>query len=231
MNSKQNPADPLAALRGYVHDWWWPTLWPRFLVFFVGLFVLTGSERSNSGLPLLLLYACYLLTLLSPLLGGASARSSLRRASPPPQSGSWLVTATAPWWSLAISLCCVGVTAFSFVLASALGYMGFLVGPAVFLIGHLVLEIFWFRRCFRDASRVAVLEKGDDPASLQAFRLLTLDGLSKPVAVREYDNYSSSVYLMEGDSEVLWKVIGSIETLAVELQADAKGKTGKTQGI
>lgn len=230
MNSKQDLADPLADLRRYVSDWWWPTLVPWFLVIFFFLASVAARSPSRALLALLLLDA----RLLSPLLGSALARSTLRRASLPPQRGSWRLTATAPWWSFAIAFCGLGVSGFSlmiFVTLSAHSFAGYFVAPAVFLVGRLALEVFWFRRCFRDASHVAVLEKSDDPALGQAFRLLTLDGMSKPVAVKEYDNYSSSIYLMEGDSEVLWKVVGSIETLAVALQADAKGKTGKTQRI
>jgi hypothetical protein len=229
MSSKKDAVNSRAGLRGYVSDWWWPTLVPWFLVVFVDLALLGARVRSFQPTTLILLDACHHLRLLSPLLGWALARSALRRASPPPPRGSWLLTAAAPWWSLAIVLCGVGVSVFSFMLLSAPSYIGFFIAPPLFLIGRIGLEVLWFRRCFRDASRVVVLERSDDTVSGPGFCVRPLDGPVRDVTVRDCDVFSSTVYLMEGDSEVLWKAVGSIEDLTLGPRTSPANEAGKKQ--
>jgi hypothetical protein len=223
--------DPLAGLRRYAADWWWPTLVPWFLILFVDLALLGMRLRTFAPWTLVVLDACHHVRLLSPLLGWASARAALRRASLTPRRASWLLTGTAPWWSLTIALCGIVVSVFSWMMLSAPSYLGFLIAPPMFVIGRIGLEILWFRRCFREASRVALLEVSDDEASERAFRLQPLDGQAKDVIVREYDDLSASVYLMEGDSEVLWKAVGSLEGLGAAIRASGTGKSRKTKDV
>lgn len=220
-------------MEDYRSAWWLTTVgsWIVTTVLALGIFgwapTPTGVRDSTffAGLD-----ALHHVGFLSPFVALALARRAVRRALPSTPPTQWFLTGVAPFWCIGVIFASLFMTLLAAAIGSDLDYGWYLLLP-LFLIARLALEIFWFWLCFRDAPRVAVLEKTDDPAPGKAFRLKPLDGPIQYVVVRECDDVSSSVYLMEGDSEVLWKAVGSIEDLAIAVHTSAAGKAGKKQGI
>lgn len=230
------PVSIKASLEDYRSIWWVTTVGSWTVATILAL-SLAGWGSAPQGMRdstfFVALDALHHLGHLSPVLALALARRTVRRAQAHSPPARWILTGATPFWSIGIILMSLLVTAFMVAIGSgpAYGSYGSWLLIPVFVIARLALEIFWFRLCFRDAERIAVLEKTDEPEQGRAFRLNAIDKPIQYVVVRECDDVTSSVYLIDGDSEVLWKTVGPIEDLALAVRALAAGTAGKKSGL
>lgn len=223
-------------MEDYRSIWWVTTVGSWILATILAFSIANwGSAPRSMGDSMFVVAvdALHHLGLLSPVLALALARRTMRRALTPAPRTRWILTGATPFWPMSILLLSMFVTTFVMAIGSGPlygSYGSWLLIP-VFLIARLALEIFWFRLCFRDAERIAVIEKTDEPEQGRAFRLKSIDRPIQYVVVRECDDVTSSVYLMDGDSEILWKAVGPIEDLAAAVRVLAAGRAGKKQRI
>jgi hypothetical protein len=221
-----------SSMEDYRSIWWVTTIvsWIVTVIFAFSV-VRMGFLPFGGNLSAMLwgVEFCHYLGLLSPFFAWRWARGALRRASPPTGQTTWFLTGTPPAWTIGIIFTSACMTMLAVAIGGGL-YYGIYVLIPLFLLSRLGVELFWFARCFRDASRVAVLERAEDASAAGAFLLRAVDGTSKPISVRECDDYSSTVYLVEGETETLWKAVGPIDDLAAELRATAAIKAGKKHG-
>lgn len=230
MNPLEQVGQPMEDYRSI---WWLTTIssWIVTTGLALGILRWGSAPTGMSGSTFFVgLDALHHIGLLSPFLARGLARRAVRRSLGAAPRTQWLLTGVTPFWSIGILFVSLFLTTFTMAIGSSLYYGWYLLIP-VFLIARLTLEVSWFWLCFRDAPRIAVLEKADDSVSGKAFRLRPLDGPIQDVSVRECDDLSSSVYLMVGDTEVLWKAVGPIQDLAVAIQALVTKSPGKKQGI
>lgn len=208
-------------MEDYRSVWWLTTIgsWIATTVLALGILRWGSAPPGMRGATFLAaLDALHHIGLLSPFLARGLGRRAVRRALGSEPCTQWMLTGVTPYWSIGILFVSLFLTTFTVAIGSSLSYGWYLLLP-VFLLARLALEGSWVWLCFRDAPRVAVLEKVEDPASGKPFRLRPLDGPVQYVSVRECDETSSSVYLMIGDTEVLWKAVGSIKDLVASMQS------------
>lgn len=218
-------------MEDYRSAWWLTTVgsWIVTTSLALGLFRWAGTPAGVANSVFFAgLDALHHIGLLSPLLARGLARRTVRRALGPAPHTQWFLTGVTPFWSVGIVLVSLFLTTLTAAIGSGLYYGWYLLIPA-FVVARLALEVSWFWLCFRDAPRIAVLKRPGGSASGNAFRLRPLDGPIEEVSVRECDDLSSSVYLMQGDAEVLWKAVGSIEDLALGSRTPGANNAGKKQ--
>jgi hypothetical protein len=207
----------------YRRVWWSWTLPPWLLVTGFGLVFFTGALGHLAAAVLWSVEVCQHCTLASPLLGWSRTRRALRNAEPPGE-GRWLLTSATPLWALGWAACSAMTTVLGLLVMASVPYGGGALAFPLFVGMRILMNIWWFLRCRRDAVCFGVLEvAGDGTARPQQPRedrqplLFVLDapGGRRSVTVAEADDFTHEIRIRvsASDEEEVWKAIGPVDDL------------------